>query len=484
MKHRPVVIGIGSIQQKGSFDNLDEALILMEKSTQAAIEDTTNSQIRNYIDEIQVPKGFWKYRDPGRWIAERNGITSAKTSVTKIGVLQQNLITSACNRIINGEIKASLIVGGEARYKKIRSLIESKEYIETELNENPDNYVKAKDVLHIKEEEEELGLMAVGYYAILESAYRAQLGLSINKHKEKVGKLYSEFSKIAALNPDGWISEAFNWNDIAEVSERNPSQAVPYNKYHCTSWNVNQASAMIICSEEVADKLNVPFSKRVYPLAASETNHMIAAIQRPNIVKPLGLELAAKFILNLCNEHNIKPNLYELYSCFPIAVQMFSDVLGLEDKEVKTVTGGMSFAGGPLNNYMIHSTIKMISEIRNDFKKIGLVTGVSGMMTKQAFALWAKEPLLNFVSKDVTEEAKTIENPILLSDSKEGNGKILGYTILNDEKNKELKAVMYIEDTQARRKVLISRDKKTIQSMGEEEWVGKNILFKGKYLVS
>ena len=302
MKHRPVVIGIGSIQQKGSFDNLDEALILMEKSTQAAIEDTTNSQIKNYIDEIQVPKGFWKYRDPGRWIAERNGITSAKTSVTKIGVLQQNLITSACNRIINGEIKASLIVGGEARYKKIRSLIESKEYIETELNENPDNYVKAKDVLHIKEEEEELGLMAVGYYAILESAYRAQLGLSINKHKEKVGKLYSEFSKIAALNPDGWISEAFNWNDIAEVSEKNPSQAVPYNKYHCTSWNVNQSSAMIICSEEVADKLMIPLTKRVYPLAASETNHMIAAIQRPNIIKPLGLELAAKFILNLCNE--------------------------------------------------------------------------------------------------------------------------------------------------------------------------------------
>ena len=326
--------------------------------------------------------------------------------------------------------------------------------------------------------------MAVGYYAILESAYRAHLGLSINEHKEKVGKLYSEFSKIAALNPDGWISEAIDWNDIAEVSKKNPSQAVPYNKYHCTSWNVNQASAMIICSEEVADKLMIPLTKRVYPLAASETNHMIAAIQRPNIIKPLGLELAAKFILNLCNEHNVKPNLYELYSCFPIAVQMFSDVLGLEDKEVKTVTGGMSFAGGPLNSYMIHSTIKMISEIRNDFKKIGLVTGVSGMMTKQAFALWAKEPLLNFVSKDVTEEAKAIENPILLSDSEEGNGKILGYTILNDQKDNELKAVMYIEDTQARRKVLISKDNQIIQSMGETEWVGKNILFKGKYLVS
>jgi acetyl-CoA C-acetyltransferase len=45
-------------------------------------------------------------------------------SVTKIGVLQQNLINSACKKIIKGEIRASLIVGGEARFKKIQALKE------------------------------------------------------------------------------------------------------------------------------------------------------------------------------------------------------------------------------------------------------------------------------------------------------------------------------------------------------------------------
>ena len=48
---------------------------------------------------------------------QRNGFTHAETSVTKIGVLQQNLINSACNNIITGKIRASLIVGGEARFK-------------------------------------------------------------------------------------------------------------------------------------------------------------------------------------------------------------------------------------------------------------------------------------------------------------------------------------------------------------------------------
>ena len=478
----PVVVGIGSIQQKGSFNELDEALVLMEKATKAAIVDSANNSIVNYIDQIQVPKGYWKYRDPGKWIAERNDIQSAVTSVTKIGVLQQNLINSACDDIAHGKIRASLIVGGEARYKKILALKENKEFIETELNINPDFYVKAADELQTKEERDELGLMAVGYYAILETAYRKKNGLSLQEHKDKISNMYAEFSKIAANNPDGWIDSNKSAEDIKQISKENPLQAFPYNKFHCTSWNVNQASAMILCSEDLADKLDIPNNKRIYPLASSETNHMIAPIQRPKLAQSTGLDLAAKFIKNICDEHKIHPNIYDLYSCFPVAVQMFADSLNLSSEAVKTVTGGMPFAGGPLNNYMIHSTVKMLSEIRNNHANIGLVTGVSGMMTKQAFALWAKEPLIPFVSKDVTEEAASIEHPVGMSTQTNGIAIVLGYTIFKDA-DKNMKVVIYGEDSQKKRKVLISIDKEVIKDMGEKEWVGKKIVFKGKYLV-
>jgi acetyl-CoA C-acetyltransferase len=479
----PVVIGISSIQQKGSFEQLDEALILMEKATQKAIVDSTNPKITDYIDQIQIPKGYWKYRDPGKWIAERNNIQSAVTSVTKIGVLQQNLINSACHDITQGKIRASLIVGGEARYKKILALKENKEFIETKLNINPDFYVKAADELQTKEEQDELGLMAVGYYAILETAYRKKNGLSLQEHKDKISNMYAEFSKVAANNPDGWIDSMKSAKDIKQVSKENPLQAFPYNKLHCSSWNVNQASAMILCSEDLADKLDIPRNKRVYPLVSSETNHMIAPIQRPKLSESTGLDLAASFIKNICDEHKIQPNIYDLYSCFPVAVQMFADSLNLGSEDVKTVTGGMPFAGGPLNNYMIHSTVKMVSEIRNNHSNIGLVTGVSGMMTKQAFALWAKEPLIQFISKDVTEEAALIEHPVEMSTQTNGMAIVLGYTIFKDA-NKDMKVVIYGEDSQNKRKVLVSKDKEIIKSMGEEEWVGKQIVFKGKYLVS
>jgi acetyl-CoA C-acetyltransferase len=482
--NRPVVIGISSIQQKGNFETLDEALLLMNQATNLAIKDSTNPNITNYIDEIQIPKGYWKYRDPGKWIAEKNGISPVITSVTKIGILQQNLINNACTKIINNEIQATLIVGGEARFKKIRGLIEGKDFIETELLENPNHYIKAENELHIKEEKEELGLMAVGYYAILESALRASLGLGIKEHQEKIGRLYETFSSIASMNPDSWMTNKLSWTDIATSSKENPVQASPYNKYHCTSWNVNQASAMILCNESLADELHIPIEKRIYPLASSETNHMIATIQRPNIIKPLGLELAANFILDLCKKNNLTANTFELYSCFPSAVQMFSKALGLKEEDIKTVTGGMSFAGGPLNNYMIHSTVKMLSDIRKDNNKIGLVTSVSGMMTKQAFALWAKNPLIDFISKDVTEEAKKLEIPIPLSELIEGKGIIIGYTTFIDKADKKPKAVIYITDSNGKRKVLISRDISIINNMGEEEWVGKEIHFKDKYLVS
>ena len=480
MKNRPVVVGIGTIQQKGNFDELDEALILMDKAFKNAIDDSTNTKIKNYIDEIQIPKGYWRYRDPARWIAENNEIKDVKTSITKIGVLQQNLINSTCNKILNGKIRAGLILGGEARYKLIRSHIEKKEYVETELNINPDHYVKAKDDLHLKVEEDSLGLMAVGYYGILESALRSSLNVNFNNHHKNISEMYSEFSKIASKNADSWMDNPIEAKEILNQSKENPLQAFPYNKFHCSSWNVNQSCALIICSEEVANKLNVPVEKRVYPIASSESNHMIATLQRPNLIEPYGMKLASNFILEICKTNNIKPNIYDLYSCFPVAVQMFSRMLDVKKPKHMTITGGMPFAGGPLNSYVLHSTIKMISKIREQNNNIGIVTGVSGMMTKQSFSLWAKNPIIEFLHKDFSKEARINEIPLDLSEANKGSGKIIGYTTIH---NKNPKAIIYIDCEDGKRKLITSSDESIIKSMETEEWVKRKIYFKQNQLV-
>ena len=47
---------------------------------------------------------------------------------------------------------------------------------------------------------------------------------------------------------------------------------------------------------------------------------------------------------------------FDLYSCFPSAVQIGRDALGIgrDDRRSLTVTGGLGFAGGPVNNYPTH----------------------------------------------------------------------------------------------------------------------------------
>ena len=478
MKHRSVVIGVSAIQQKGNFENLDEALLLMDHAVKAALSDSGNKLVKDYIDEIRIPKGFWRYRDPGKWIAKNNNFKSIPiTYVTKIGVLQQNLINDACLKIENGEINASIILGGEARYKQLRSIIEKKEYSETKLDENPDFYIKAKEDLYGDEELKELGAMAVGYYASMETAIRKNDDETIEEHQNNIASMYEEFSKVASNNEDAWLDHPYSREEILVISKKNKMLAYPYNKLHCTSWNVNQSAALIICSEELANKLEIDNNKRVYPISSSENNHMIAIQQRPKLYESLGMIYAAKSINKMMKKLDIRLDAYDLYSCFPAAVKMFSKSLELGSEIPKTITGSMPYAGGPLNSFVIHSTVKMIQKIRALEVRHGLVTGVSGMMTKQSFCVWGKEYQKQFIFDDVTERAKLDENPVELSNIAEGEGEIIGYTIIQGSDNAP-KAVLYLDDEKKHRKVVSSLNKNFINLLMEEEWVGKKVKFK------
>ena len=478
MKHRSVVIGVSAIQQKGDFENLDEALLLMDQAVKEALSDSGNKSVKDHIDEIRIPKGFWRYRDPGKWIAKNNDFQGIPTTyITKIGVLQQNLINEACLKIENGEINASIILGGEARYKQLRSVIEKKEYLETKLDENPDFYIKAKEDLYGDGELEELGAMAGGYYATMETAIRKNDDEKIEEHQNNIASMYEEFSKVASNNEDAWLDHPYSKKEILETSKKNKMLAYPYNKLHCTSWNVNQSAALIICSEELADKLEIDNKKRVYPISSSENNHMIAIQQRPKLYESIGMIYAAKSVNKMMEKLDIRLDAYDLYSCFPAAVKMFSKSLELGSEIPKTITGSMPYAGGPLNSFVIHSTVKMIQKIRALEVRHGLVTGVSGMMTKQSFCVWGNEYQEQFVFDDVTERAKLVENPVELSNIAEGEGEIIGYTIIEGSENAP-KAVLYLDDEMKHRKVVSSFDKNFINLLMEEEWVGKKVKFK------
>ena len=142
--------------------------------------------------------------------------------------------------------------------------------------------------------------------------------------------------------------------------------ATPYTKLHCSQWNVNQGAALILCSADAANELGIPRDRWVFPHALVESNFMTplvtrAAMHRNHAMRAVGERLAA--------HTGIAPSdceLLDLYSCFPSAVRLQLRELGIDVARQLTVTGGMTFGGGPLNNYTLQSLVKMCAGYANN----------------------------------------------------------------------------------------------------------------------
>jgi acetyl-CoA C-acetyltransferase len=81
----------------------------------------------------------------------------------------------------------------------------------------------------------------------------------------------------------------------------------------------------------------------------------------------------------------------DIYSCFPCAVFAATDSMGLPDRALGdyTLTGGLSFFGGPGNCYALHSLTAMVQALRHDGSKPAMVTANGGVMSKQAVGIYS-----------------------------------------------------------------------------------------------
>jgi acetyl-CoA C-acetyltransferase len=84
---------------------------------------------------------------------------------------------------------------------------------------------------------------------------------------------------------------------------------------------------------------------------------------------------------------------FDLYSCFPCAVELAAAGLGIDphDRRRLTVTGGLPYFGGPGNNYGLHAVATMVDRLRQD-GGTGLVTAVGWYLTKHAAGVYGAAP--------------------------------------------------------------------------------------------
>ncbi|MCZ6830870.1 MAG: acetyl-CoA acetyltransferase, partial [Gammaproteobacteria bacterium] len=431
----PVLVGSAAVEQRIEEPNAgQEPCAMMADAVKAAADDAGCPALLEEIQRIYVPQGMWSYTDPARLVAQSVGSPGATTVLAQFGILQQTLIGDACERIAQGEIDVAVVAGGEAKYRQLRGQIAGVEISETlQRDANPDVTLAPEAELWL-EAESNAGLgMPVGFYAIMASALRASLGQSIEENRDAVAAMYQRFSEIAVDNPHAWRREMVPAEQIRNAGPKNPMLAFPYTKMHNTSWNVDQASGLIFTSVARAEALGIPREQWVFPLASTESNYILAMSQRETLHGLAGARAAGQKALEIGGIEAAGIDFWELYSCFPVAVEIYAREVGVAHGKDWTITGGMPFAGGPLNNYVLQSTVRMIELLRSNPGAKGMVSSVSGMLTKQAFGLWSTVPGDNaFEFADVTSAVKQANPPKEVLDSYQGRGSIAGYTVLFD----------------------------------------------------
>lgn len=473
----PVLVGIGVTTQREedplrAVEPLDLMLDAVRRAGADAVPDP--AAVLAGVGRIAVPKGRWRYRNPGGEIARAIGADRAASVLASVGVLQQTLLGDACRRIADGEIDTALVVGGDAGYRILRSNILAVPAAERQQDEAPHETLSPSDELRHPAELRAGMKMPVGLYAIMESAYRARKGWTVDVHRDRIAAMMSRFSEVAANNPAAWNRTRIAPDAIRNASERNPMQAFPYTKLHCSTWNVDQAGALVFCSAAKADALRIPREQWIYPVASTESNHMVQVSARADLAACPGAGIAGRAALDAAELNVADIDLIELYTCFPIAVESYAAELGLPLTRDLTVTGAMPFAGGPYNNYVLQATCRIADLLRQAQGRHGLVSSVSGVLTKQGFGLWSSQPGPNgFVLKDVTElvAREMTTKPIVEAGS--GDGVIAGYTVLHERS--QFPRGVAVADIDGCRAVVQTEDPSIVARMESIELCGTRI---------
>ena len=168
----------------------------------------------------------------------------------------------------------------------------------------------------------------------------------------------------------------------------------------------------------------------------------------------------------------------ELYSCFPLAVRVQQRELGLPVDGTPTITGGMAFAGGPFNSFVLQATAAMARRLREQ-PGLGLVTTVSGMLTKPGLAVWSSEPdgqppLVD----DLAAAASAATETIHVTRGHEGPATMAACTVTYaGMEPKELVAILDTDD--GNRVIAKSSDADLMKRAVSEELVGQTFTVAG-----
>jgi acetyl-CoA C-acetyltransferase len=394
---QPVLVGLGASNKPGPV------AALMTEAVRRSAADAGAPELLGSIDRIVYTQGSWRLSDPGRTVARRIGATHARTVLAEVGVSQQEVINYALAAVAATECAVVAVVGAEARAWERQGGVEADD------EAGPPDDVLKRPPEFIAPIEIAAGLVwpVIQEYALIENALAESEGLSGQTQRDQIAGLWSRFNEVATRNPDAAFGTPRSALEIATPGPDNRPLAYPYNLQHSTQWTVDQSSALLICSAQFATQMRVPRSRWLFPHVALHCSEAVTLTARKRLhawpaMGVLGRAAESHLGVGL---RDLK--LAEVYSCFPAAVRVQQRELGLDPSGTPTLTGGMAFSGGPFNHYVLQSLVTLGHRLREEPDELGLVTTVSGMLSKPGLAVWsATAPPQAALLGDLAAEAR------------------------------------------------------------------------------
>ncbi|MEO3759407.1 acetyl-CoA acetyltransferase [Mycobacterium sp. B14F4] len=390
----PVLVGYGQVNQYDENPDVEPIDLMV-----AAARAGADPRVLEAADSVRVVSLLsWRYRDPGLLLAQRLRAANAATRYTGVGGnTPQSLVNEACLDIQRGRADVVLIAGAETWRTRTRMRAAGKKADWTRQDESVPTAPGADEGVPMAGPAEiKIHLDRPAYvYPMFEQALRIAVGESSEVHRRRIGELWARFSGVAATNPHAWSREALSAEQIWQAGPDNRMISWPYTKLMNSNNMVDQGAVLVLTSADKAEHLQIPRDRWVFPYAGTDAHDTYAIGERAEFHTSPAIRIAGRRALRLAGTDLDDVELVDLYSCFPSAVQVAANELGLSTNDPGrplTVTGGLTFAGGPWNNYVTHSIATMAERLADAPGQRGLITANGGYLTKHSFGVYGTEP--------------------------------------------------------------------------------------------
>lgn len=478
------VAGAGQLSQRRAPEEALEPVDLMAEAARRADTDTGAARsLLAAVDVVAVVNILsWRHPDPGAVLAGRLGLgDDVRTVQTTIGGNSpQLLVSELAAEMAAGRVRVALVAGAEAMFSRRRA---PRPLGWVEPAGDPAPFVGDDRPGSTPDEAAHQAAIPTQVYPLFESAVRAAAGLGVGEHRRRIGELWSRLSEVAATQAEAWSPEAFRPEEIIEPAPGNRMVTFPYTKRMCANIDVDQAAALLVCTPEAARGAGVPDDRLVFLHAGADANDHFFVTERWSLARSPALAAVGRDVLGGCGLTVDDIARFDLYSCFPSAVEVAMDALGLPPAERDggrplTVTGGLAFFGGPGSNYMTHSIAAMVAACRDDPGSFGLVTGVGWYLTKHTAGVYSTRPpgrgtvRVDPAATQAAVDAAPRREP---AGPYGGPATVEATAVQFDRDGAPALAVVAALTADGRRALATATDPGVLASMVEEEWAGRPV---------